>query len=143
MDESIDGPMRTEKRIIFAGHSPLILTDGIGEAFDDPWERSGVDNAGVCYKELVVTMTNLENHATFSVLDDWKTTVHHIENLENRPTSCTKSPERARGSYDDHPPVGSDCIKTCGFAIFDVADKSILRRRTQITDGCASRRHRS
>jgi hypothetical protein len=29
-------------------------------------------NAFVPYKELFVTMTNLENHATISFLDDWK-----------------------------------------------------------------------
>jgi hypothetical protein len=48
------------------------VTDGNGKAFDNILERSGVAYAGVPYKELFVTMTNLENHATISLLDDWQ-----------------------------------------------------------------------
>jgi hypothetical protein len=48
------------------------VTDGNGKAFDNTWERSGVAYAGVPYKELFVTMTNLKNHATISLLDDWQ-----------------------------------------------------------------------
>ncbi len=54
---------------------PLQRLNGLrrkGKAFDNTWERSGVAYAGVPYKELFVTMTNLKNHATISLLDDWQ-----------------------------------------------------------------------
>lgn len=48
------------------------VTDGQGRAFDNTWPEPGVAYAGVPFKNLFVTMTNLKNHASISMLDDWQ-----------------------------------------------------------------------
>lgn len=48
------------------------VTDGQGQAFDNTWQKPGVAYAGVPFKDLFVTMTNLKNKASISLLDDWQ-----------------------------------------------------------------------
>lgn len=61
------------------------VTDGLGNAFDNTWEKPGVAYAGVPFKEPFVTMTNLKNHATISLLDDWQNVYPLRGELGDRP----------------------------------------------------------
>ena len=61
------------------------VTDGEGRAFDNTWERPGLAYAGVPFKEMFVTMTNVKNHATISLLDDWQNEYSLRGELGNQP----------------------------------------------------------
>ncbi len=71
-----DGLIYCERFALFKnGGTPTLhawVTDGEGRAFDKTWKRSGVAYAGVPFKGLFVTMTNLKNRATISLIDDWQ-----------------------------------------------------------------------
>lgn len=61
------------------------VTDGSGRAFDNTWPQPGVAYAGVPFKELFVTMTNLKAKATISLLDDWQNNYPLCDELGDLP----------------------------------------------------------
>ena len=61
------------------------VTDGQGRAIDNTWKEPGVAYAGVPFKDLFVTMTNLKNKASISLLDDWQNGYPLRGELGNQP----------------------------------------------------------
>jgi len=61
------------------------VTDGLGRALDNTWSRQGVAYAGVPFKSFFVNMTALKNHATISLLDDYRNNYPLRGDLGNRP----------------------------------------------------------
>ena len=61
------------------------VTDGQGRAYDNTWPEPGVAYAGVPFKYLFVTKTNLKNHAAISLFDDWPNDYPLRGELGNQP----------------------------------------------------------
>lgn len=61
------------------------VTDGNGRAIDNTWPKPGVAYAGVPFRSVFVSMTNLKNRAIISLLDDWQNTYPLRGDLGDRP----------------------------------------------------------
>lgn len=71
------------------------VTDGHGRAIDNTWPLPGVAYAGVPFKGLFVSMTNLKNHAIISLLDDYQNGYPLRGELGDRPAEWLEM--RGRG----------------------------------------------
>lgn len=72
------------------------VTDGQGKAIDNTWTPSGVAYAGVPFTTFFVTMTNLKNKASISLLDDWQNKYPLAGELGDRPAEWLET-KRADG----------------------------------------------
>jgi hypothetical protein len=72
------------------------VTDGKGRAIDNTWPQSGVAYAGVPFQSLFVNMTALRNHATISLLDDYRNLYPRRNEHGDRPGEWLE--ERGRGT---------------------------------------------
>lgn len=71
-----------------SGSQPTLhawVTDRRGRAIDNTWPTPGVAYAGVPFKSFFVAMTALKNHATISLLDDYRNNYPLRGDLGDRP----------------------------------------------------------
>lgn len=89
-----------------SGIQPTIhawVTDGHGRAFDNTWPQPGVAYAGVPFQSAFVSMTALKNHATISLLDDYRNNYPLRGDLGDRPAEWFELRGQGVARISGHP----------------------------------------